>query len=316
MNEIVLVPRTRGGFSYARVTKTITKKNCYFDSKVEHKNIAWRVVYSSSGKSLFKELPSPHIGKLKGGPSLSEHDMNATLEAEDEEFASRRPIGESAQFKDLQNVVFSPSFSFSIDEIVLIPRSSGGFTYGKVLKETNLNCRTANTLETHPLQGWRVLVGGDVNNPIRKDLVTSFIGKLTLVTKESNYVNSKHTQSVLNAQAFTTVDSKLALIKESEMNNLERKNPASFIEEDREKGPNEGADEVVLLGTAIDPKKYIQNDKSFSSPVSNSNAIGGLLQVDKKAYLNNLLKPKTNPSKHLIVIDGPNVAKVKKKIIF
>ena len=64
IDEIVVVPRTRGGFSYAKVTKQIMKDTCFFDTTKEHKCLTWRVVYNSNSTPLYKDLPAPYIGKL------------------------------------------------------------------------------------------------------------------------------------------------------------------------------------------------------------------------------------------------------------
>lgn len=55
--EIVLAPRTRGGFSYSKVIKKMSKNHCFFDPVIEHKIVVWRVVYQNGGKTLYKDLP-------------------------------------------------------------------------------------------------------------------------------------------------------------------------------------------------------------------------------------------------------------------
>lgn len=64
LGEIVLIPRTRGGFSYAKITKKFIKHHCFFQPSFEHKINIWRVVYYNSGKPLYKDLSAPYIGKL------------------------------------------------------------------------------------------------------------------------------------------------------------------------------------------------------------------------------------------------------------
>jgi hypothetical protein len=129
INEIVLAPRTRGGFSYAKITKQIIKTHCYFDPLVEHKTTLYRVVYHNQGKALFKDLPSPHIGKLGD----SNRDTESYQPSPDQDFS--RIVGDKPTFKDLQVVVFSAECTFAPEEMVLVPRSGGGFTYGRIHKE-------------------------------------------------------------------------------------------------------------------------------------------------------------------------------------
>jgi hypothetical protein len=46
----------------------------------------------------------------------------------------KRHIGDKPLGKDLNNAVFSPSSKFNPHQMVLVPRSKGGFTYGRIVK--------------------------------------------------------------------------------------------------------------------------------------------------------------------------------------
>src|SRR5690606_19879931 len=113
------------------------KTHCYFDPTVEHKGYSWRVIYTSNGRPLFKDLPASYLGKLK---PESKHLIPEIFDPTTDENQTR-VIGGKATFKDLQNVVFSHQCHFSIDEFVLVPRSGGGFTYGRIAKEVKTNCK-------------------------------------------------------------------------------------------------------------------------------------------------------------------------------
>ena len=77
---------------------------------------------------MYKNLSASMIGRVpRGTPLRSPHI------AEDKE--SLRVVGAPPLFNDLLNVVFSPKSKFREGEICLVPRSSGGFSYGEVACE-------------------------------------------------------------------------------------------------------------------------------------------------------------------------------------
>ena len=65
--EVVLVPRTRGGYSYGRVLQHFTAPHCYADSSVSHTSYHWRMVYlktlssSRSAYILHTSLSALHL---------------------------------------------------------------------------------------------------------------------------------------------------------------------------------------------------------------------------------------------------------------
>lgn len=50
-------------------------------------------------------------------------------------------IGQNASARDLNLVFFSPQTVISTGQIVLVPRSGGGFTYGSVLEQRPTTCK-------------------------------------------------------------------------------------------------------------------------------------------------------------------------------
>jgi len=142
-NDIVLAPRTRGGFSYARVIKQNVERNCFFDPHNEHSSVLWRVVYLNNGNSLFKDIPAVYIGRLPSQPKENNNNNNELTAEEREQNRNDdvdRIVGDRPYRKDLDRVVFSPHQTFYPDEIVLAPRSRGGFSYGRIIKEGRQMC--------------------------------------------------------------------------------------------------------------------------------------------------------------------------------
>jgi hypothetical protein len=53
---------------------------------------------------------------------------------------SVRPIGKKPTVKDLELVVFSPNHTFGVGDMVLVPRTKGGFTYGQITAPHEATC--------------------------------------------------------------------------------------------------------------------------------------------------------------------------------
>eukprot|EP00026_Physarum_polycephalum_P002863 Phypoly_transcript_02872.p1 GENE.Phypoly_transcript_02872~~Phypoly_transcript_02872.p1 ORF type:complete len:594 (+),score=115.49 Phypoly_transcript_02872:625-2406(+) len=170
--EVVLVPRTRGGYSYGRVLQHFTVPHCYADSSVSHTSYHWRMVYPGpGGGNMFKDLPPAYIGKL-----VTYFNKDIVIPKEDD---GERNIGDKPLGKDLNNAVFSPASKFNPNQIVLVPRSKGGFTYGRIVKECTFTCRLDDSVK-HEIPAWRVLVSGTSDDApkVRKDVLAGNIGKL------------------------------------------------------------------------------------------------------------------------------------------
>ena len=74
---------------------------------------------------MFKCMPTILIGKI---PPSGKSKQSIALSRE-----QTRNLGDMASARDLNNVNFNRMNRFSIGEIVLVGRSSGGFTYGEIL---------------------------------------------------------------------------------------------------------------------------------------------------------------------------------------
>lgn len=319
VGEIVLVPRTRGGFSYGQIKKQTFRSHCFFDPQIPHKSLVWRVVYPSNGKHLFKDLPPSYVGKLKNGVNRDQvlHEDN-TLESD-------CIVGKKASLKDLQNVVFSSQCHFKVGEIVLVPRSRGGFTYGRISRDTKQNCFNTSIDKTHPLNAWRVIVSEEnPTNVTRKDLAAGLIGKIHLLGNgqvPDTVPTINETESVSPRKETSDIEE-----KEKKSLSVEDEEPEEDIvlwkgrdhdnspvekspETPKDPSPEVSQSEGKELSTS-DPGPSIRVEDT-EIPISQ---IGGLLPVNKDQLLKNLMKkkltaPKKEVPKHLIVIDGPNVAK-------
>merc|ERR1712137_759020 len=110
--EIVLVPRSRGGFVYGKATKPTKKENCYFGT-TKHPHVQWQVEYpDANGHALFKCQPSNLLGQL---PAEAKSPVTATNTTN-----QNRSIGAPASARDLSNVVFNNLNKFQVGDIVLV----------------------------------------------------------------------------------------------------------------------------------------------------------------------------------------------------
>eukprot|EP01116_Phalansterium_solitarium_P006160 TRINITY_DN18466_c0_g1_i1.p1 TRINITY_DN18466_c0_g1~~TRINITY_DN18466_c0_g1_i1.p1 ORF type:complete len:911 (-),score=220.40 TRINITY_DN18466_c0_g1_i1:371-3103(-) len=223
VGETVLVPSTRGGFTYARITGLLVEEHCFFDPSIEHKTQTWRVCYLANRNTLYKDLPTPYVGKLRRGP-LTPADREAELRdlASAEADEGERTVGRKPSLKDLQMVVISPQCSFEVDEIVLVPRSAGGYTYGRIAKEAVQVCKSAfEPAVSHQLRAWRVIIDEDASGGVmRKDLIAACIGKVSLLARPAppSSAASKHPLKGAYKQfAPSGVHPSMALKRESEL---------------------------------------------------------------------------------------------------
>ena len=88
-----------------------------------------------------------------------------------------RKLGERATNKDLNNVTLDPRHSFVAGEVVLVARSTGGFSYGEVVSSIKMSCGQSNET-THKILAFRVCI--DADKKMRKDLPPGSIGKLPI----------------------------------------------------------------------------------------------------------------------------------------
>lgn len=131
------------------------------DPDSKHSCVRYRVTYGS----MHKEIPAILLGKIPRKPPVSAE--NVTEDAPGAE--PQREIGAAVSAKDLGKVVFSPQALFGSGEIVVVPRSRGGFTYGRVQQRSECRCPGAEAAlaesrdndtaeEAHLVSGWRVQV--------------------------------------------------------------------------------------------------------------------------------------------------------------
>lgn len=351
--EIVLAPRTRGGFTFSQVIKQAFTNVCFYDSAVSHKTPICRVIYKTNQGILQKDLPFAYLGKLKIPPPITTSDLDPDTTSDSSEIL--RVVGEPPHPRDLQRVVFSPTVNFEENEIVLLPRSAGGFTYGRLHKESQQNCRDSSVPSgSHPIPAWRVIVSesssGNVN---RKDVPSASLGKVTLVTH--NDVAKRKLFSYASREGALGLRGDLATLKESEISHEEVEKIHQKMEQQRESSQEtSSADSEIDMDSLADalvplpsenpptiprvsstpempPPDLTSNPSSNPTPreayptlvnpnpktdVSQINLkeISGIIPVDKRELLKSLMSGKrpntTQDKKHLIVIDGPNVAKV------
>jgi hypothetical protein len=98
--ETVLVPRTRGGFTYGQVDRIYPKRiQCHLDKAVSHSILEYQVVVEEYPEVIVKGLPAAYIGKLR----LSESPYDEDDDSEN------RIVGGSPLVTDLRNMVFGSS---------------------------------------------------------------------------------------------------------------------------------------------------------------------------------------------------------------
>lgn len=222
--EEVVIPRSRGGFTLGRVSKQVVRDTCFFSADVQHPTLFWRVDYQSAGKSFFKEIPAIYIGKIR---SPSQQMMYKLEDASNP--IPQRNVGERPTLRDLRIVLFSSDSNFVEGEIVLVPRTGGGFSYGQLLKQIEVKCKliaklnnnsnttntndpnnsqTTNEIKEHTIMGWRVIIDG---NKAQKDVVRASIGKVDLTS------GSLRSTDIVVEDDPILDDPKLATKKESEI---------------------------------------------------------------------------------------------------
>lgn len=96
----------------------------------------------------------------------------------------KRVVGAPVEPFDIANACFSPASAFAPGQMVAVPRSAGGFSYGVVLKRHIAVC-SAVPDASHEIVGWRVVVRDATATEPRvfKDLPAGVIGKLVLITE-------------------------------------------------------------------------------------------------------------------------------------
>lgn len=91
---------------------------------------------------------------------------------------TERRLGGQVIEKDLMAVSFSPNNTFREGELVVVPRSAGGFTYGTVQGRCECACPIGPPAHKH--LGWRVNVDQATPKSNFKDIFSAHLGKLHL----------------------------------------------------------------------------------------------------------------------------------------
>jgi hypothetical protein len=249
VGEEVLIARSRGGFTRGTVTKQLLSARCMIDPQVHQPCDYWRVDYQgtgatdnsvalSSSSTYFKELPAILIGKRRAfvDVPIAPDELDPPSAAPPE-----RVIGQRPSMRDLRNVVLAAETVFSEGEVVLVPRSGGGFTYGRLLKPSEVKCKLhpesgqpvaaengtpSSSSSSHLIPAWRVLL--TANSSAFKEVAHLLLGKVELTNEQRrptgsrrrhNEVRSSGTGGNTSADTLdeTLMDPRLAVMKESEV---------------------------------------------------------------------------------------------------
>jgi len=146
-------------------------------------------------KALVKGLPSAFVGKL-----LPEDEAYALAEEDDEADDGGRVIGGKPLPRDLRGMVFGMKHdSLEMGEIVLVPRSRGGFTYGRIFGKQSVVCSISDRPK-HLVPGFRILLSEDAEPGacLRKDLAIEMLGRLPtegVVKKQRSFPSMRLTAS-------------------------------------------------------------------------------------------------------------------------
>jgi hypothetical protein len=111
----------------------VGKPVCFHDGQTSHACVRYRVTLGPS----FKELPVMCIGRL---PSMPDTLAPADTETDAPPTPPARTIGGPAALRDSVRAVFAPGAAFTVGETVLVPRSSGGLSYGRVAQRAHMPC--------------------------------------------------------------------------------------------------------------------------------------------------------------------------------
>eukprot|EP01119_Soliformovum_irregulare_P022492 TRINITY_DN7708_c0_g1_i1.p1 TRINITY_DN7708_c0_g1~~TRINITY_DN7708_c0_g1_i1.p1 ORF type:complete len:364 (-),score=97.11 TRINITY_DN7708_c0_g1_i1:594-1685(-) len=307
----------------------------------------------SNGKPVWKELPGAFLGYIPKEIDPFDLESDSIPSSPSQE----QNVGEVANHRDLANALFAPHSHFTTGEIVLVPRSSGGFTYGKILGSSPLKCPAVPPGSSgHTINdGWRV--GLSLTSNAHKDLMASCLGKIHLMPP-TQPTPPPSKSNVPMKQSLNRNSGKQS--RNRTKRNNERKSPSPRqmepdVDEEQyeivDNGLTESTssmnlndddeieDEVVLwnkpasapeipVASPNPPNVSIPStpnppSANTASPLTSSNgkgsddnasveSMGGILNIKKAELLKSLMTPKKlTKTKHLIVIDGPNVATVR-----
>ncbi|KAL7719032.1 RNase NYN domain-containing protein [Entamoeba marina] len=145
-DELVLVPRSKGGFSYGYVDSMCTLSLCPYDMKSQHKSIFWTVkLYKNDEKKQHKNIPSYKIGKL------------APLRTHEEREKRDNIYEDQLNLSEYQHVLFDEE-TVKSSESVVCPSIFGGLISGIVVEIKDIQCEHGN----HTIKGIVVDKGSEI----------------------------------------------------------------------------------------------------------------------------------------------------------
>lgn len=258
-----------------------------------------------------------------------------------------RKIGERASLKDLNHVMFNIKQSFVEGELVLVGRSTGGFTYGEVAGPRKFVC-SQNEDGSHRVSGFRVCI--DSEKTMRKDLIPGSIGKLPIsesvslpslpktvsssvkaqLERENNYTSSKQADE----DDLDDLDDEVicwdpkAYLKDSNHNLSETtfQNTSNNIHRHHQDDEEEQGSGFNFDFDSLDNESYKNGGESSSPTLPSSfdlskNANPNVIKAKKDICSTSVIKfekdafPEStsgdkSPKKCVVVLDVPNIAKV------
>eukprot|EP01132_Coremiostelium_polycephalum_P001152 gene1152-1461_t len=320
-NDIVLVPRSRGGFTYGKVQDIIMSSVCHHDSSVSHPGAHYRAVYPSGAKkeNLFKDLPSSYLGKLVSidnlPPNVRSFKMQQPSQQQQQQEPNTYTIGQKASLKDLQNLVFSPSSKFQPNQIVLVPRSKGGFTYGCVLKECKVPCKVEHV--KHEISGYRVVVEKTLEHTIIKDLIVGNLGKI-FTSLENPIIKYSYHDIIAkplvqpDSASTTTTTTTAGSLPSPKLNNVEQQHQQLPKMLQTPIPAEVNTQQPILQTPASIMNNPVESSTTTTTPATITITPGtrGVFEVpsDSIIFQKGVGRSK-KPATSLIIIDGPNVAK-------
>jgi len=121
-DEIVIIPRTRGGFNFASIQEKLLKENCFYNPKLTHFSELYRVTYHNSDKQVLKkEIPVSYIGKIKSSNfriasktelNLDFRSSSKKKDEEEDDDDENRELGNKCSTHDLNILTFNPLSTF------------------------------------------------------------------------------------------------------------------------------------------------------------------------------------------------------------
>eukprot|EP01096_Ripella_sp_DP13-Kostka_P008663 TRINITY_DN3233_c2_g1_i1.p1 TRINITY_DN3233_c2_g1~~TRINITY_DN3233_c2_g1_i1.p1 ORF type:complete len:546 (-),score=239.43 TRINITY_DN3233_c2_g1_i1:55-1692(-) len=247
--ETVLISRTTRGWSYGQITEKVEAKECVFDSKHKHGMAMWKVTYyNNMSKQMYKVLPSSLVGKLQSFSSVppSSSPSIPVLTSPPTAEEARTLMGKAPSAGQVAMSLFVSNKVLTRHELVLVPRSSGGFSFGIIDSQvSDFPCPSSEGQAGGFLtRGCRVLVGEKAN----KVVSPSNIGKLLFHLPSSSPSSSSSSGAKEEKVPVVEEEEEEFLIDEDVMSAL----TANFADLDPDHEDNDDLDGFIDPATAGD----------------------------------------------------------------